>query len=182
MLMRAPGELEATMVKSFVRGANLRRWLNRPNCPTIIREFKRLFDKTFSPKKDLNLAASAPQSSQHIHAHYTFSGVTFSRASTHLGNSLINYYPTPSSTRLVAGSIQKIETVDGSVVFSVKRQVPLPSGEFDPFQRYPALGATIYANKMLDGPLDVISPLAVLNHVARLDISSDRTVILNLTT
>ena len=48
------------MAKSFVRGANLRAWLNRKECPQIIKEFKILFDKYFSPPKGLNLSGAAP--------------------------------------------------------------------------------------------------------------------------
>ncbi|KAF7318521.1 hypothetical protein HMN09_00362000 [Mycena chlorophos] len=54
------GELETTLTRSFFRGAALRRWLRRPDCPRVIQELKALFDKTFpsyNPPRD-----SAPRS------------------------------------------------------------------------------------------------------------------------
>jgi hypothetical protein len=41
------GELEATMTVSFLKDARLRQWINRPDCPTILKECKVLFDKAF---------------------------------------------------------------------------------------------------------------------------------------
>jgi hypothetical protein len=166
------------MARSLVRGANLRAWLNRTNCPQIIKEFKMIFDKFFSTK-DPNLAAMAPQTAGHEHAHFTLRGITYSRASAHVGNSLVSYLP-PSSVDCVAGSIQKITTSGDSVVFSIKRQAPLPANAFDPFIRFNLLRAKSYSSKMSDGPDDVVPPTAILNHVARYNYSNGRAVILNL--
>jgi hypothetical protein len=156
----------------------LRRWLNRPDCPQIIKEFKSLFDKAFTVPKDPNLAAFAPESRNLEHAHYSFNNVTFSRASTHLGNSLVLYHP-PDSDNPVVGSIQKIKTHGDSVAFTIKRQAPLPTGKFDPFQRYPALGAKVYSTDMLAGH-DIVSPFNVVSHVARFEFEGGRAVFLNL--
>jgi hypothetical protein len=103
--------MESTIMKSYMRGANLRRWLKRPDCPEVIRQFKRLFDQAFTPKKPReNILQNTSKSKQLEHAYYTYNSIIFSRSSTHLGNSLVLFYPTPSSTTPVAGSIQKIET------------------------------------------------------------------------
>ena len=109
----------------------------------------------------------------------TFHGITYSRASAHLGNSLVSYLP-PSLVDPVAGSIQKITTFGDTVVFSVKRQAPLPVNKFDPFGRYNLLGAKTYSSKMSDGPDDVVPLTAILNPIARYNFSSERAVILNL--
>jgi hypothetical protein len=174
--------LEGSILKSYMRGANLRRWLNRPDCPEVIRQFRRLFNKAFSSSnlQDENVNQDAPKSKQHEHAHHTYNGAVFSRSSTHLGNSLISYYPTPSSTTPIAGSIQKIMTSDDQVYFLVKRQAPLPQSKFDPFRRYTTFPATVYSSKMDDGPDDRVCPQSVLSHIARFEFSSERAVILNL--
>ncbi|KAJ7857414.1 hypothetical protein B0H14DRAFT_3447866 [Mycena olivaceomarginata] len=65
------GALEATITKSFTRAANLRRWLNRPDCPAIIAEFKCLFDLAYTPRRNLD-EESAPLVVDGEHAHYTF--------------------------------------------------------------------------------------------------------------
>ena len=66
-------------------------------------------------------------------AHVQHDGVNFSRAATHLGNSLICYYPSQTDSAPVAGSIQKI-TVNGlDVWLAVKRQAPASSDAYDPF-------------------------------------------------
>jgi hypothetical protein len=46
------GELEATMAMSFLKGARLRQWINRPDCPAILKECKILFDKAFGNDVD----------------------------------------------------------------------------------------------------------------------------------
>jgi hypothetical protein len=119
-------------MKSYMRGANIRRWLKRPECPEVIRQFKNLFDKAF-PSKIRDVKETDTKSKLVELAHYTYNGFNFSRSSTHLGNSLILYYPTPSSTIPVAGSIQKIDNSGNQVYFVVKRQAALPLAKFDPF-------------------------------------------------
>jgi hypothetical protein len=128
------GVMEATIARSFMRAANLRRWLKRPDCPEVIRQFKHLFDKSFTPAAtDPNLDAydEPPGSEQ---AHYSRDGVNFSRASTHLGNSLVLYHPTLSSTEPIAGSIQFIRSTGGQVNFHIQRQAILSPTKFDPFK------------------------------------------------
>ncbi|KAJ7247805.1 hypothetical protein C8J57DRAFT_1080571, partial [Mycena rebaudengoi] len=130
------GELEGTLTESFFRGAALRRWLRRPDCPQVIRELKGLFDKTF-PSYNTPLD-SPPLARDGARADYTKDGIHFSWASTHLGNSLVLYYP-PNSNTAVAGSIEHILSVGDDVKFVIRRQAPLPQGMRDPFARYPLL-------------------------------------------
>jgi hypothetical protein len=171
------GELEATIAKSFMRGANLRRWLNRPDCPDVIKEFKRLFDLAYTHRRNLT-EESAPLAVDGERAHYTYRGVNYSRASTHLGNSLILYSPSPADDP-TPGSIEKIITEGKKTVFIVRRQAPLPIGSFDPFLRYPHFPAKSYSSQMED-TRDTIPPSAVLSHYARFDYSNNRSVVLNL--
>ncbi|KAJ7783918.1 hypothetical protein DFH07DRAFT_727790 [Mycena maculata] len=160
------GELELTITNSFMRGANLWRWLNRPDCPDVIKEFKHLFDLAYTPRRDLH-EESAPLTVDGKWAHYTFRGVNYSRASTHFGNSLILYSPSPEDDP-TAGSIQKIVTDSKGTVFLVQRQAPLPTGSFDPFLRYPHFPAKLYSSQMED-TMDTIPPDVVLSHCAQFE-------------
>jgi hypothetical protein len=153
--------------------------LKRPECPQVIRQFKNLFDQAFSPNIRKVKETAAKSKSIEL-AHYTHNGFNYSRSSTHLGNSLILYYPTPSSTIPVAGSIQKIDNSGEQVYFVVKRQAALPPTKFDPFRRYTSFPAVVYSSKMDSGPSDRICPQWVVSHVARFSMSSERAVILNL--
>jgi hypothetical protein len=175
------GVMEATIARSFMRGANLRRWLKRSDCPEVIRQFKRLFDKSFAPAAggtNLETCDASPGSDER--AHYSRSGVNFSRASTHLGNSLVLYYPTLSSTEPIAGSIQSIRTNDDQVKFHIQRQAILSPTQSDPFRRYAWFPATVYSSRMVSGHYDVVPVSSVVCHVARFNFSSNRTVIVNL--
>ncbi|RDB28284.1 hypothetical protein Hypma_001412 [Hypsizygus marmoreus] len=100
--------------------------------------------------------------------------------STHLGNSLVLYYPSSLSTTPVAGSIEKITISSSGVQLAIKRQARLPPGLYDPFRRYPSFPARVYSSKMDDGPADMVSFDSVVSHVARYTFSSNRAVILNL--
>ncbi|KAF7328154.1 hypothetical protein MVEN_02572900 [Mycena venus] len=158
------GEMEASILKSFMRGANLRRWLNRSDCPQVIREFKRLFDLAFTPR---DFGEETPPKNNQEHTHYNFKGVNYSRASTHLGNSLVLFYPL-NSTQATAGSIEKITGAGKSTRFFIRRQAPLPANKRDPFTPFPHFPAKTYSSKMMDGRLDEIHP------------DHERAVILNL--
>jgi hypothetical protein len=180
LTVASSGVLEATITQSFMRGANLRRWLKRSDCPEVIRQFKCLFNKSFTPvagDSNMENCSASPRSAQ---AHYRRDGVNFSRTSTHLGNSLVLYYPTLSSTEPIAGSIQSIRTDGGQVKFVIQRQAILSPTEFDPFRKYAWFPATVYSSRMADGPCDIVPVSSVVTHVARFNFSSNRAVIVNL--
>jgi hypothetical protein len=177
MFLRVVGVLKSTLLKSYMRGANLRRWLKRPDCPEVIRQFKCLFDKAFCSEQ---LSKQTMLLGRRDVAHYTHNGVIFSHCSTHLGNSLVLYYPLPLSSILVAGSIQAINTSGDQVYFSIKRQAPLPPGIYDPFCHYPSFPARVYSSSMDDGPADLVPVKSVVSHVAHFAFSANRSVIVNL--
>lgn len=166
-----------------MRAANLRRWLRRSDCPAIIRQirqFKSLFDKAFSTSKETNRTNVHLSNSPHEVAHYNYDGYNFSRASTHLGNSLVLYYPSASSVTPVAGSIEKITVSSAGAMLSIRRQAPLLPGQYNPFSRYPSFPVSVYSSDMVDGPADKVSFNSVVSHVARFKFSFRRAVILNL--
>ncbi|KAK0441766.1 uncharacterized protein EV420DRAFT_1278587, partial [Desarmillaria tabescens] len=165
------GELESTILMTFNRGANLCRWVHRPDCPELIVQFKRLFDKAFGNKQRNNSDAQTSEETAE-HAYHTFQGITYSRSTTHLGGSLVLYYPTTSSSNPIAGSIQRIVTEHGYTSFYIQRQKPLPNASvFDPFARYTSFPAKVYLSDMSDDPEDKVSPKSVLCHVAHYNFS-----------
>ncbi|KAJ7251837.1 hypothetical protein B0H12DRAFT_1018400, partial [Mycena haematopus] len=154
---------------------NLRRWINRPGCPPLLQEFHRMFTKYFgvnlnarvTPNKTVPLGTRA---------HYDYGGSHYSRASTHVGNSLIMY---TKSGKTVAGSVEEINIRESGPEFVVRRQAPLPAGKNDPFKVFPDIAATTYSSKMSD-QLDAIHPKAIIGHYARFEFSDDRAVVLEL--
>ena len=42
--------MESTLLQSFLRAANLKHWLAKPDCPAVIKECKALFNKIYAPK------------------------------------------------------------------------------------------------------------------------------------
>jgi hypothetical protein len=170
------GTLEYTLLKSHMRGANLRRWLRRPGCPEVIRQFKRLFDKAFYNNQRMENETTRSSNA----AHYVTNDVVFSRSSSHVGNSIVFYYPSPSSSTPIAGSIQSIDSSRDQVFFSIKRQAPLPPGKHDPFCRFPLFPAVTYSSQMDDSPEDLVPAESVVSHAARYSFSSDRAVLVNL--
>lgn len=164
-----------------MRAANLRRWLRRSNCPEIIRQFKRLFDKAFVSvnAEPAQTNIPLPKSPRDV-AHRTHNGINYSHASTHLGNSLVLYYPSAHSVTPVPGSIEKITLSSEGVLLSIRRQAQLSPGQYDPFRRYPSFPASVYSSNMVDGPADQVAFESVVSHVARFTFSFNRVVILNL--
>ncbi|KAJ7610392.1 hypothetical protein FB45DRAFT_751377 [Roridomyces roridus] len=171
------GELEATLSRSFLRGASIRRWLRRPDCPAVFQELNSLFEKTFPAYN--TPTDSPPLASDGERAHYRRDGITFSRASTHQGNSLVLYYP-PNSREVIPGSIQKILSTGAEVQFRIRRQAPLEVGMRDPFARYrPLFPAHTYSSKMSD-IVDTVPLHDISCHFARFKFHGGRCVVLDL--
>jgi hypothetical protein len=156
------GTLEQTILQSRKRGANIHWWLARDDCPEVIRQFKYFFDKAFSQEQPSNSRDRIGEI-----AHIMHDGVNYSRAETHLGNSLVSYYPSKFATKPVVGSIQKITARGQHVSLTIKRQALLPSGSYDPFVRYPYLSASLYSSKSFEGNEDHIPVTSIVSHVAR---------------
>lgn len=156
---------------------NIRWWLKRDNCPEVIRQFKLIFDRTFS-QKARPVGDDWRERLGEV-AHVVRDGVHYSRAATHLGNSLISYYPSQSASVPVVGSIQKITANGRDAWMAVKRHAPLPSNTYDPFKCYPSFPARLYSSTMLSDE-DHIPINSIICHVARFNLSSDRAVILKL--
>ncbi|KAF7371499.1 hypothetical protein MVEN_00004500 [Mycena venus] len=87
------GQHEAMILNTWIRGANLRRWINRPDCPAVLLEFHQLFSLYLG----VNLGEGSTPGNSSIKraesrpAHYEHDGVNYSKSTTHLGNSLVMY-------------------------------------------------------------------------------------------
>jgi hypothetical protein len=184
MFMNFPGVMESTIVKTFTRTANLRRWLHRPDCPEAIRQLKVFFDNCFVP-------ANAPRTTEEfvertgVHrANVHHNGVIFSRAATHSGNSTIIYRPTPND-KPVAGQIQRIENIrtpegkNHAVQLHVRSYQPLTNSLHDPFLRYIHFHARTYSSTLKEVE-DIIELDDIVAHAARFDYSHGRSVFVSL--
>ncbi|KAI1782701.1 hypothetical protein LXA43DRAFT_905041, partial [Ganoderma leucocontextum] len=167
---------------------NLRRWLSRPNCPDVIRRCKTLFDKLYGEKQDRTahiqeLAFADDDSSKpHVilHARYRADGVIYARAETHLGNSLILFYPQGVRTSsAIPGSIQYIYSVDGHLRFAVRPYSALALGSLDPFVRYPDFPARTWSTQGTN-TLEEVEVSWVFCHFAQYSISDAHVVVLAL--
>ncbi|KAF9471043.1 hypothetical protein BDN70DRAFT_820529 [Pholiota conissans] len=190
------GELEATMLSSFSKAAKLKQWLARPDCPEFLKECKAVFDKAFSQPSDYEDESpiepafiSTPQELRSLvsdpkvalHARHKCDRVFFSRRKTHVGNSLVLFYPNgDKSLQPVPASISHIfRRRDNTVTYVVNRQLPSPPGTLNPFRHYPYLRAAIYSTTLSTEP-ELIQPEWVYSHYGRWHLDTDRAVVLTL--
>ncbi|KAJ3990625.1 hypothetical protein F5050DRAFT_1795865 [Lentinula boryana] len=176
------GEMEATIVKSMARTANIRRWLRRPDYPEAICQLKVLFDECFIP-------VHAPHSEEFVerkgarHAYLKFEGGNLSPFDTHMGNSNIIYQP-PSGPP-VAGQIQYIENVHSRNGQNVRVRIhvqpynPLSRALHDPFLQYPHFPAKTYSSTLRETE-DVIEIDDVVSQAAQYNYSHGWSVIVDL--
>ena len=195
--------LHVTLSRAFIRGGKLKRLLASSRCPDILRQCKGVFDRAFgvndrhgssnpaipavkaSRKKqrtpdDLKTLIQSDRVS--LQARFRYKGCSFTRASTHTGNSLIEFYPNGpgSSTSPVVGSISYIyDTLNGSTFFAVRRQLQIPSSIPDPFRHYPHFPAKLYSCQLSD-TLETVRPEWVIGHVARWQMTPREVVIVFL--
>ncbi|KAF8176789.1 hypothetical protein BJ912DRAFT_857258 [Pholiota molesta] len=170
------------MLLSFLRGVKLRHWLSRPDCPPALKKCKVVFDNAFGKRETVDAMSHNPDSYQSVRlrARYTHNDTIYTRSSTHVGNSLILFYPNGNrSKKLVPGCIKYIIDEDQRKLFAVNRQVPAPPGTVDPFRFYSHFPAVIYSTD-LSPDLELISPEWVGTHYARWCMDDNRAVVLNL--
>jgi hypothetical protein len=202
------GELENTMLLSYIKAARLRCWLARPDCPPAIQECGVLFDRVFNknatnsihelaedPMNDTIMVADCAATSAVPEDLYTlirrrtavlratlkFEGVIYSKASTHVGNSQIFFYPRGDrSLTPVPANIKYIySTLTGELLFAVQRHIPLDHHIVDPFSLYPDFPAKLYSTD-LENRLENAKVSWVVSHFARWRVSDGYAVILSL--
>ena len=129
------GQLEASMAMSFLQGARLRQWIDRPDCPELLKECKILYDRAFGDGvgESDSPADSAYMSTPAIlrrfvkshrvafRARYSVNQIIYNRSSTHVGNSLVMFYPKgDKSQEPVPGCIEHIMfEPNGEVTFTI---------------------------------------------------------------
>jgi hypothetical protein len=115
-----------------------------------------------------------------LHARLCHRNIIYSRSSTHLGNSLIFFYPLGNtSSNPVAACIKYVYSKHGIMTLAVERQLPSPVGTVDPFARYPYFPAKLYSCKLSD-TLETVEVDWIMCHFARWQLSSRLSVILML--
>lgn len=200
ILQRVPvnhkfGQLESTKLFSLLQSGKLKRWLWRPDAPMIIKESQTFFDRAFGnrPNEDIIPAESAfkpvPPALRGIirakkvalQARHCMDDTIFACASTHMGNSLVMFYPSGNRSQPPCpGSIQFIVThEDMHVVYVVQRQMPITLDVQDNFSVYPHFHAKLYST-VLSTSYEIIEPSWVMSHYARWDVNKEHSVVLNL--
>jgi hypothetical protein len=199
------------MLHSYIKTAVFHRWFARLDCPPAIRECRDIFDRVYAPKSSQNsyqefaedpmndaiqvpdcaMTSAVPDDLYTLLRRRTailcatlkFDGVIYSRASTHLGNSQILYYPrgdwtltpVPASIKYIYGMLT------GELLFAAQRHLPLDPHDctIDPFSIYPDFPAKMYSTK-LESRLENVKVTWVVSHFARWTVSSRHSVILSL--
>jgi hypothetical protein len=213
------GQLEFTMIRSFVRAVHLKSWLARPDAPPSIKECKDLFDKAFKPSSedpsltdpgDVRLyqafatdyssveefhhvqAQIAPSKlpcdlalllngrNAAVRARITYRNVVFTRSSTHLGNSLIEFTLNGDRTLYpIPGCIKYIFIENGRPTFAVHRHLPAEDDAPNPYAPYAAFSIRIYSSK-LDLCLERVELEWVTGHFARWSMTENLVAIMSL--
>lgn len=116
-----------------------------------------------------------------LRARHKFDNTFFRRSSTHVGNSLILFYPDGDNAKTpVPGSIEYIVAKpNNDIVYIVRPQLPAPPHAHNPFRFYPDFPAKIYSPD-LSNQSQVIRPDWVISHYARWNLDKDRAVVLTL--
>ena len=182
------------MTLTYLKAGRLKQWLARHDCPAFLKEFKTVFDRAFGKSKSSDCPAASAFGPVPINlekliqgpkvacrARHVINDIVYSRCSTHVGNSLIMFYPQgDGSISAVPGSIQEIVMYPNmDVAYIVKRQQPTTPGLDDPFSKYPHFPAKLYSCS-LSPELEIVRPDWVLSHYARWAIDKVNAVVLLL--
>lgn len=183
----------------------MRRWLSRSDRPESISLCGRLFDKIYGAKLDYqshiaellaaddeyitpsamcntpdelkSLVASAKVA---LRARLRADAVVYARAQTHMGNSLIMFYPRGDrSSAAIPGSIEYIYSINSAFRFAVRRYTPPVLIEPDPFAQWADFPARTWSSQM-SKTLETVQIDWVYSHFARYQLSSDQIVVLSL--
>jgi hypothetical protein len=161
------------MLQSFIRSSRLKSWLAKPDCPPAIRECKRLFDALFSSHFDelpIDDIASTPQIPGNLRR-FKYDGIIYATSATHLGNSLILYYPNGDRSQSpVPGSIAQVFSMAGKTTCAVLRHLPPSPGTVNPFRSYPDFPINVYSSKLASIP-EGVDVEWIFCHFARYPIS-----------
>ena len=168
------GQMESTLLISFLKASRLRRWLSNPQSPPIFQEIKTVFNKIYksthsyddphnddpthqaldisTPKTILhNLKAmlNVSQTKIYLRAHIKIQGICYTCLETHVGNSLVHFYPNGDRGKsCIPGRIKYIHSTNGvHYALAIQRQIPLPDDRLDPFAQYLHFPTKTYSSK-----------------------------------
>ncbi|KAG2050010.1 hypothetical protein BDR06DRAFT_892543, partial [Suillus hirtellus] len=146
------------------------------DCPPAIQECRVLFDKVYAPKGAIDPHQELAEDPMDD----VFDGIIYSRASTHLGNSQILFYPDGdrSLTPVPASIIYIYGTMTGEMSFAVQQHLLLDIHN-DPFSMYPDFPAKLYSTN-LQSSLKKVKVSWVVGHFAWWVVSDSHAVILSL--
>jgi hypothetical protein len=192
--------MESTLLESFLRASKLKRWLAKPDCPPVIKECKELFDKVYAPKipndddgdtvEDTTMPIrSAPadlrvllkdERGVVVCARMRHNGIVYSSSRTHVGNSLIYFYPHGDRAKSpIPGSIKYIYREGKIMYLAVQHQLSPDNIVVDPFAHYPHFPARVYSSR-LSQTLERVQPDWIFSHYARWNFTADYAVVLSL--
>lgn len=183
------------MATSFWRVSKLRRWLSNSDRPEVVQICKEYFDKAFSPPSDVHKPTTRISSPPvdvlddlcllmgrrraTLQAHVHYDGSTYSRSSTHLGNSLVRFYPKGNlMAKPVPGSIKYIFHDQNLLRLAVQRQKPLCES-IDPFRPYSLFPAKLFSSELSE-TLEMVKLEWLVGHYARWTMPSGHAVVLSL--
>jgi hypothetical protein len=193
--------MESTLLESFLRAGKLKRWLAKPSCPAVIKECKQLFDKIYARKPDgdhindaddkisITHTCATPEDLRTllanseevaISARVQHQGIMYSSSKTHLGNSLVLFYPRGSRTSSpIPGCIKYIYHKKGVAYLAICHQLPANNTTPDPFALYPHFPAKVYSMQLSES-LEQVELDWVFSHYARWNFSREHAVVLSL--
>jgi hypothetical protein len=173
------------MLYSYIKTTMFCRWLAQPDCSPIIQECRDIFDRVYAPKSaknssqvfaedpmndaiqvpDCAITSDVPDDlyillrrcTATLCATLKFDGIMYSRASTHLGNSQIFFYPqgdqtltpVPANIKYIYGMLTE-ELSFAVLSFAVQRHLPLDHHNctINPFSIYPDFPAKMYSTEL----------------------------------
>ncbi|KAG2059231.1 hypothetical protein BDR06DRAFT_980138 [Suillus hirtellus] len=172
---------ESTLLSSYIKAAKLKYWLNRPSCPPVFMDVKSLFDRFVSPTDATLEDSPIPPANENqavLHARIIYKGSVYACESTHVGNSLILYYPDGVMHMQIPGIIKYIFRTKHGVGFTVRHHLLLHSYP-DPFCHYPHFPAQLHSSVLADH-LEVVMPEWVVLHFAQWNFSSQHIIAVSL--
>ncbi|KAG2344895.1 hypothetical protein BDR05DRAFT_831417, partial [Suillus weaverae] len=177
------GQQESTLLSLYIKAAKLKCWLNRPSCPPVFRDVKSLFDRFVLPTVNVILEDHSipPTFKENVleDLRCLIKGSIYAHELTHVGNSLILYYPNGVMHTQTPGTIKYIFRTKHGVGFAVRRHLLLQSFYPDPFRHYPYFPAQLYSSAVTDH-LEVVMPEWVVSHFTWWNFSPQHIVAMSL--
>jgi len=103
-------------------------------------------------------------------------GVTYCCANSHIGNSVIQYYPQKSSSALVVGEIEYIIIDNGTTYLTIRRHQSIPLNTQDPFAKYNDFPGRLYSIDLMEP--EAIKSSQVRTHAARLQLAKKKLAVI----